>query len=72
MQTLLDDINLTLQDKDNPLLTEERILMLNIIRFFIMDEELIEKEKQQIIEAVLNFTNDKKEAEKYYKMTYGK
>lgn len=71
MQILLDEIKMIIESEDNPLITDDRRLMMRVIKIFIEDEELIEKEKNQIIEAALNFANEKKDAENYYSVTYG-
>lgn len=71
MQILRDELTNTIELENNPMMNDERKLMLRVIQIFIDDENLIEMEKNQIIEAALNFTNDKKEAEQYYSVTYG-
>jgi hypothetical protein len=71
LNVLLNDIDKTLEDENNPMMNEERRLMLRVIKFFVEDNELLQLEKNQIIEAALNFTNSKEEAEKYYHATYG-
>lgn len=71
MQILTNDIYQTLQDKNNPLLTEERKLMLNVMLLFIESEDLLGLEKKQIVEAAKNFSNSVEEAEQYYAITYG-
>lgn len=71
MQILTNDIYQTLQDKNNPLLTEERKLMLNVMLLFIESEDLLGLERKQIVEAAKNFSNSVEEAEQYYAITYG-
>lgn len=71
MQILTNDIYQTLQDKNNPLLTEERKLMLNVMLLFIESEDLLGLERKQIVEAAKNFSNSAEEAEQYYAITYG-
>lgn len=71
MQILRDELTNTIELDNNPMMTDERKLMLRVIQIFIDDENLIEIEKNQIVEAALNFSNDKNEAEQYYAITYG-
>lgn len=71
MQILRDELTNTIELENNPMMNDERRLMLRVIQIFIDDENLIEVEKNQIIEAALNFSNDKSSAEQYYSVTYG-
>lgn len=72
MRMLLNEIDITIagNPKVYPL-TEDQNNLILAIRLFIEKEELLQKEKHQMIEAILNFSNSREEAEKYFEMTYG-
>jgi hypothetical protein len=71
LNVLLNDLNTMLEDAKNPVITDDMRNLIRAILIFVMDNELVEMEKRQIIEAAMNFSNSKEEAEKYYAMTYG-
>ena len=70
MNVLLDDLNAMLADENNPVITTDMRNLIKAILVFVMDQELENMERNQIIEAALNFSNSREEAEKYYDMTY--
>ena len=69
MRRLVDEIDLMLQEQPDWLRTGTIETGLKAVRYHILDS-MLDQEKDQIIEAFKNASNEPGEAEKYYEITY--
>jgi hypothetical protein len=74
MQQLVNELEQTIKNPENALLNDGMIdglrSVLILIKTDFFGDSLLLKEKQQIIEAAKNFSNNPGEAENYFNITY--